>query len=288
MKKILLISTFLILGVNLFSFDWPIENTEAGNINANFGQKRGNTLSTSIVFKETTDDVKVIDSGRLLYYFDEENSDFYFPTTLGTSVIVTHNDELLSVYGNLNSESLDNHLYEYAVDYVGGKELGSTGNSGWQSVPGSLEFQIIDLKGNKAINPKLLMPRTENETPLNLANIKIENKNKEFFDLKVQKRFSAGIYKVYQEINTTSSPYKSSVTINGIETDYINYDTIGVENGKLYVLGKKKYTYNDLYSQEKLHLLGEATFTPGKLALGLSESDFLGKTKDATYNIVIY
>ena len=101
------------------------------------------------------------------------------------------------------------------------------------------------------------------------------------------KTFSSGLYRVYQKKNVVAVPYKTSVSINGVIVDQINYDTIIQENNKICITGKKKYTSNDVYPKENFHLLGEAMFTPGKITLGLSEQDMLGNSKNLVYNITV-
>ena len=216
---------------------------------------------------------------------DDDND--FFPSTLGTAVILSHEDNLLSVYANLDSETLTvNDKTELKVD--AGTTLGKCGNTGWQNGVTGLEFQILDTKNASAINPKILMSRTENEVALSLSGIYILNKNGDYFDLNAHKTFSSGLYKIFQKRNPIASPYKTTVTMNGIEFDQIGYDLIVQENGKTCVNGKKKYTSQDVYPDDKLQLLGEVMFTPGKTTLGLVVADILGNRKQLNYSVTVY
>lgn len=287
MKKILFTVSFILCSSFLFSFEWPQTNNENNSIKSYFGQKRGNQISSSLIF-ENPEPVKCIEDGTLLIVMSDENDDScFFPSTLGTSVIISHDDSLISVYGNLSSESVKENLNK--TTYVkSGDILGEIGNSSWKSGTSSLEFQIIDTKKNTAINPKVLLSRTNNELPLTLNDIVVENKNGNRFNLKTTKSFQSGLYRVYQKRNFVAAPYKTTVTINGVVVDQISYDAINQENNKIYVVGKKKYTNSDIYPDDEYQLLGETTFTAGKSTLGLYIEDFLGKSVQNNFIINIY
>lgn len=287
MKKIIIFITLLSFATSLFSFEWPQETVTKDNIKSYFAQNRGSILSTSIVFSEP-EDIKASDNGRLLIILTEnEEESVFFPSTLGTAVILAHEDNLLSVYGNMNTESLSvNDKTDVKIE--SGTTLGICGNTGWQDGISSLEFQIIDTKNSSAINPKVFMTRTDNEIPLSLSGIYLANKNGDFFELNSHRTFAAGLYRIYQKRNPVASPYKSVIMLNGIEFDQISYDLIVQENGKTCVNGKKKYTSSDVYPDAKLQLLGEAMFTPGKTTLGLAVNDILENRKYLNYNISIY
>ena len=285
-KKSALITLLLLISVQAFSFSWPQEEVSEKSFSSYFGQNRGNVISTSVVFSEP-EEVKASETGYILAILTENNDDSdFFPSTLGSAVILSHEDNLLSVYGNLDSETIT--LYntnEKMVD--AGATIGQSGTSGFQEGNSNLEFQIIDTKNKSAINPKVLMPRSEAELPLLLNGIMLGNKNNNYYDINVYKTFNSGLYKVYFKRNAIASPYKSSVSINGVIVDQISYDMITQENNKLCIIGKKKYTSTDLFPNNDLQLIGEAMLTPGRVTLGLSLTDALGNIKQLNYNIVI-
>ena len=287
MKKCLALITSIFITTSLFAFEWPLSEVTEESYTSYFGQNRGGLISASLCFKEPGE-VKAAETGYILAIITDNNDDTdFFPSTLGTSVILAHDDTLLSVYGNLDKDTLTlNDVNEKVVD--SGAILGNTGNSAWQNDTSHLEFQIIDTKDKSAINPKVLMPRSEKEIPLTLTGIFIENKNKDFIDINVYKSFPSGLYRVYRKRNPVAAPYRTSVSINGIVLDQISYDTVSQENQKLVITGKKKYTSTDVYPDDYLQLLGEAMFTQGKITLGLAESDILGNVKQLNYNISVW
>lgn len=282
---------FILLFVSIFlifqaaAFDWPQDEVTKDSFTSYFGQNRGNILSTSVIFSEPAE-IKAAEDGYILAILTENNDDSeFFPSTLGTAVILAHDDNLLSVYGNIDKDSLTLNETEKTIE--AGAILGQSGNSGYQNNNGNLEFQIVDAKNKSAINPKVLMPRSESEIPLSLSGIVIQSKNKDFYDINTYKTFNSGLYKVYFKRNAIAAPYKTSISINGLIVDQISYDTITQENNKLCIIGKKKYTSNDVFPEENLQLIGEAMFTPGRATLGLVITDFLGDVKQLNYSIII-
>ncbi len=285
-KKTILTSFAALFAIQAFSYSWPQDEVSQESYNSYFGQNRGNIISTSIVFSEP-EEVKAAETGYVITILTENNDDSdFFPSTLGTAVILSHEDNLISVYGNLEASSLT--LYNTDEKEIeAGATIGQSGTSGFQEGKSNLEFQVIDIKNKSAINPKVLMPRSETELPLLLNGIMLENKNNNFYDINISKTFNSGLYKVYFRRNSVAVPYRTSVSINGVIVDQISYDMITQENNKLCIIGKKKYTSSDVFPNEDLQLIGEAMFTPGRATLGLSLTDALGNIKQLNYNIVI-
>lgn len=286
MKKAALVFLASLMIFPAAAFDWPQADVTKDSFNSYFGQNRGDILSTSVIFSEPSE-IKSAESGYILAVLTENSDDSdFFPSTLGTAVILSHDDNLLSVYGNIDADTLTlKNENEKTVD--SGATIGFTGTSGYQTEHGNLEFQIIDTKNKSAINPKVLMPRSESEIPLTLNGIMIQNKNKELFDININKTYSSGLYKVYFRRNPVASPYKTAISLNGVIVDQISYDMITQENNKLCIIGKKKYTSSDIFPNDNLQLIGEAMFTPGRATLGLIITDSLGNVKQLNYNIVI-
>ena len=286
MRKIITSALIIFTCLFAFCFDWPQQEVSKNSFNSYFGQNRGGILSTSVIFSEP-EEIKAAENGYITAILTDTTDDTdFFPSTLGTAVILAHSDELVSVYGNLDADTLTlKNEKEHTID--AGAIIASSGNSGYQENKGNLEFKIIDSKNKAAINPIVLMPRSEEEIPLSLTGIIIVSKNNDFYDINTYKTYNSGLYKVYFKRNPVASPYKTSVSINGVIVDQLSYDMITQENNKLCIIGKKKYTDADIFPNNDLQLLGEVMFTPGRATLGLSISDMLGNVKQLNYNIVI-
>ena len=288
MKRFIISACLLFISSLAFSFDWPQEKVvQSDQFYSYFGQLRGETISNSLIFSEISD-VKAADDGYLTVIISEysDHTDF-FPSTLGNAVILSHTDNLLTVYGNIDSESLREDAFT-ENNIKCGKIFGTSGNSAWQQGHSSLEFQVIDTKNNTSINPRLLMPRVGKELPLYYNEIYLQGKNGRQYNVINQNILPSGIYKVYKKRQAVAVPYKTRVAINGTVVDQISYDLLRQDDNQICVSGKKNYSKSVLYPNNDLQLLGEATLTPGKNALQLTITDILGKEVNATYLLSIH
>lgn len=291
-KKMKRLLTFLFITLNVFSgfcFDWPQEEViQSDQFYSYFGQLRGETISNSLIFSEPSD-IKAADKGTIEIFIKEfnDNTDF-FPSTLGNAVIISHSDNLLTVYGNIDFDTINSEIFNSSEMIETGTVLGKSGNSAWQQGRSSLEFQVIDTKNNTAINPRLLMPRVGKELPLYYNEVILQNKNGRQFNASTQNSLPAGTYKVYKKRQAVASPYRTRVAINGTVVDQISYDLLRQDDFQICVSGKKNYAKNILYPNNDLQLLGETTLTSGKNALQLTLIDILGKETYATYMLSIY
>ena len=89
-----------------FAFDWPQLETASDSFYSYFGQLRGGTIETSLIFKDSSD-VKAADNGTIIATISEHNNDYgWFESTLGNAVIISHDNQLMTVYANLDSETI--------------------------------------------------------------------------------------------------------------------------------------------------------------------------------------
>ncbi len=276
---------FGILALSLsraMAFDWPQNEILSDSFYSYFGQLRGGTISTSLVFSESKE-VKAADSGRILAVLAEHDEDDIFDSTLGNAVIIAHKDNLATVYANLENEN-QAELFE-TKEIESGAKLGETSNSGWQTGEACLEFQVLDTKNHAYVNPRILMPRIGNELELTIKNLSAVNKKGDKFDFNSIKNLQAGTYFLYRERQETAMPYKTTVFVNGAAADSITYDTLLNKDGRICVNGKKNYSSDTVYPDAQSHFLGEVTLPRGKNTVSVVVQDILGKEKQITYTI---
>ena len=281
-----LLAALFLAALPLTAFDWPQNEVMSDTFYSYFGQLRGGIISTSLVFADASD-IKAADNGYVVAVINEYDDDsVFFPSTLGNAVILAHDDDLITVYGNIDKETIPPSLY-ISEKATTGTVFGSSGNAGWQQGRSSLEFQTIDTSNGNAVNPRVLMPRIGQELALSLTGITLENKGMRY-DLLVQRTLPAGLYRVYRQRQSVAIPYKTRVVVNGIVADEISYDQL-IQNGvSVYAVGRKNYPKEALYPDERLQLLGEATLTPGKNTLGIALTDILGAVTATSYSLTIY
>lgn len=288
MKKLYSLLIVSFISSSIFAFDWPQEKiVQADQFYSYFGQLRGDTISNSLIFSEPSE-IKAADDGKIVIFLsDYDEATDFFPSTLGNAVIIAHQDKILTVYANIDSESVNKEIFT-ADSVQTGFKLGMSGNSAWQQGKSSLEFQVIDTKDNTSINPRLLMPRIGKELPLYYNEIYLQDKNGRNFNIQAQNILPKGIYKIYKKRQSSAVPYRTRVAINGATEDNLSYDLLRQDDGQICVSGKKNYPKNILYPNNDLMLLGEANLPKGKIALQLTLFDILGKETPATYLLSVY
>jgi len=297
MKKLCITTVLISLTFSLFAYDWPVNSIKPENIKSFFAQKRGTTISSSLLISSEPEkgaeesfipEVKTIEDGRVLIVIsDIEDENSFFPSTLGQAVIVSHPDNILSVYGNLNNKN-DNNFY-YAEKVSSGTTIGTISNSAWSETKNSVELKILDTKRSLAINPVILLPKLEKEKSFPPTEIIVENKDGKRFDLNNNRTFLSGNYKFYQKRNENLVPMKITLSLNGELSDEISFTEIYQKDNTVYVSGKnKKYTIQNLYPDSKLLLLGETRIAKGKSVITFENYNHNGDKRIANYAVNNY
>ena len=286
MKKIFSIALALTVFSNLFSFDWPLKDVKSEQITGYFGQKNGSVPSTSLTISEA-EEVISSDIGNTLIILEDSNDDTdFFPSALGTAIIMSQEDNLICVYSNLDRNAIQTRAYTKNI--AKGEVLAKTGTSGYQKKDNSLNFQLIDIKERKAINPLTILPQLSNLPALSINNLQIRNKNGVAYDLQYAKNFNAGLYRLYFKRNELAVPYKTSILLNGELSDEIVFNSINQEGGKCNIMGLKNYSATEIYPDDKFMMIGEALLKPGKFTLSILFTDIKGDTRHINYNITVY
>jgi hypothetical protein len=269
----------LLSAVHLPAYEWPQIVNGTAPFHSYFGQSRGTTFGNSLIFSEPGT-VSAVDSGRLLAVLESGTAEMgWFEPALGNAVIITHGEQMLTVYGNLESVYVaqDTSLIE------SGLKLGTSGESGWQKGKSCLEFQVIDTKNKTSINPLILMPRTIVARKSLIGTVTAVNRKGESIDLTQRKTLPAGTYLFYQELKNTVMPYKTTVSINGAEVESITYDVLKQCQNRLCVIGKRQYTFDAIFAPPSRQLLTEVMLTAGKNTVTITASNFLGEESSAIY-----
>lgn len=271
----------------VFSFDWPQKETESDSFYSYFGQLRGSTISSSLIFKNSSD-VKASDRGTVTVILSDHGDDFgWFESSLGNSVIIAHNDGLSTVYSNLDDGSVPESL-EDSREVKGGDFLGTSGNSGWQEGQSCLEFKVFDSKNSSAVNPRILMPRIGKELPLSIGTVTLTDKNGTAHNLLIERRLPAGTYSVYRTRQPVAVPYKTIVAINGATVESICYDVLKESDGRLCAQGNARYPAAELYPDKSRQLAGKAELSKGTNTLSITVVNILNSASTISYKLEIY
>jgi hypothetical protein len=285
----------LCLACSLGAFDWPEADVlGAGAFALRFGQFRGGHILGSLIFAAPKE-VRSSDPGTILAVVrDPEDGSPAFHSTLGNTVILLHADDLLSIYGNLREIILDPREGEIP----GGTPLGFSGSSGWQyeaaGTGRGLEFQVADTKHSRLIHPWILMPRLPDEPPLRIYGISVMDKNRESYRLAERPSFPTGIYLFYHDVDPQRIPYRTTLSVNGMETESLTMNMITEREGKHTIQGRHYYTQEELYpdagvtgtSPGRRMLIGEATLIRGRNMIRISAFN-VNNTEESSLSYVV-
>lgn len=265
--------------VNLIAFEWPQEEVTHESFSSVFGQLRNGIFNTSIVFSDPAE-IKPCIKGNVVAVVGKNSGEMgWFESPLGNAVILAHEDELLSVYANLETVDIPKGLTYISADDV----IGTSGSSGWQHGQSSLEFQIIDIQKHSVINPRLLLPKLENDPKVHSYGITMVNRKGEEYDLRTRRSLPAGAYMVYRTREQNFMPYSTTVSVNGAAVETITFDMLGRTDTKLTVSGKKTYNVKDIYPNNTKQFLAEVTLSQGKNTLNISTKNINGEETSLTY-----
>lgn len=274
----------LMMMVPLAAFEWPQPGMTAQSFSSTFGQLRGSGLSSSLVFSEPAE-VAAIESGTVVATLGGNAGEMgWLHSPLGNAVILAHDDGLLSVYGNLEQVGIDDDTSRVAR----GQSLGTSGGSGWQSGKSSLELQVIDTERDAYINPRLLMPRFEEELPISLYGISLIGRNGETLELRTRRSLSAGIYRLYRGREQAFFPHATTVAVNGAAVETITFDSLTRSARRLTVAGRRPYNADEIYPTADKQFLAEITLSRGRNTLSVTVADLNGREYTASYTLEVW
>ncbi|MBE6349749.1 MAG: hypothetical protein E7062_03220 [Spirochaetaceae bacterium] len=281
MKRVVFSLIFLFFITAAFCFDWPVLYPQSP-IYSYFGQKRDNVTNFGLLFSDRQEVVS-IDGGQVLASVPSKKYRIgSFNSPLGNYVLVQHSGEMVSVYGNLESISLDSSVERIEL----GTLLGYSNDFGVFNQKTNLEFQIIDLKNKVFINPLLLLPKKQLKESLVITDVLCINKNGNNFNLATRKYLQMGSYGLYARIQ--GMPYKTQVILNGAVVESLTYDVFNANGGLLNVAGKKRYNLADLHRGDGSLFLSNIVLPYGKNNITILITDSQGIEKKLSYNVEVY
>jgi hypothetical protein len=286
MKKPCCFIITLLFAVNalLPTFEWPMDTVNALSFSSGFGELRGNMLSGSLVFI-ARGEVRAADDGIALAIIrDPDNGSDRFYSPLGNASAIDHNDDLLTVYGNLEAIVPDSVPFDLRT----GDVVGFAGASGWQGAQNGLEFQVIDVQQERVINPKRLMRPLADERPARLGGLSAVSKRGENYRLLETPSFPTGLYTLYHDFDRTLLPNTTIVSVNGTDIETITYDMMVERNGKLAIRGKKYYTQEEIYLDGRRMILAEVTLLRGRNTIRVAAQNINGEEISAVYVVNNY
>jgi len=266
-----------------FAFHWPQKVENATIFSSFFGQPRGSAFINSLIF-ENPAEVCAAEEGTVLIELASGIADMgWFETTLGNAIILSHKNEMLTVYGNLDEVTLQSDIEKVSNEM----KLGTSGTSGWQKGKNCLEFQVIDIKSKNLINPFVLMPVLQNKTELSIKNLVAISSAGKTVPIANYSKINSGIYRLYIKKQVAGMTYRTSVLVNGAVAENLTFDILSQKDNRLVVKGKNSYSFEEIYPDAENQLLAEVILSKGKNIITVTIEDFFGNSKVATYTVEV-
>ncbi|MEA1912139.1 MAG: M23 family metallopeptidase, partial [Spirochaetota bacterium] len=224
----------LLLG-NLYGFQWPVSDVV---LISTFGESEFDEYIKGLDIGGDVQDIRPIDSGELVYYSHYNSSPLDLPSGLGSFVIYQHKNGIRSLYGHLEDSSIKTDNYKVGMSDVIGT-MGSTGTT----VGSMLHLQVLDTEFKKYINPLLSLPFLDDKTNPVINEVILSSSQGRFM-LGSEKKIQSGIYSLSADIRDLSesagyycplAPYSISLFINGENLANINFESLRVEDGEMFL-----------------------------------------------------
>ena len=288
-KTFLLLSALLLAAApQAFSFGWPVKNLDPSKSAFTFSQNRKGSYCQSLLFTNAQG-ARAADKGKVIAVLTERQGDGdWFESPLGNALVISHNDGLLSVYGNLSAQTAQALSRKTMVEDE--EDLGQTAASAWSESleGGELEFQISDCESKSFINPMILMPRTLKPPRIVLEGITIENQFGRLYNLSSLRSVPAGVYKIYKKRQENIPVYKSEVYVNGSELEKITKETIKGQNGRLALAGQSLYVSGEFFPDDSLELLGHILLPHGSNTVTVTATNIFESSVSANFTVAGY
>lgn len=277
MKKNFFYPVLLFLVFPVFSLETPSD----GVMDSVLGKTRFGEVERGITYADS-ENVRVAGHGFLLMKFQKK---YGFPSTLGNSVIIAHDNGLVSVYGNLEDESITEF-----DNIQSGSTIARTGNSAFGN-SGDLIFQVIDTVQKAKLNPLLLLPEIQDKSRPALDSLVLTNSQGTDYAIYQNRRIRPGEYRVYvSSYDTIGRPgvrmpvYKTTFFVNGQEICEMRTETLKEKDGTLYYSGDSEIKVKA--DTGKGTEIGSVLLKPGKNTVSVELVD-LAKNS-STFNWVIW
>jgi hypothetical protein len=272
-----------VAGTSLSALEWPVQTPKVVSL---FGQRSRGVIEPGIVL-ENVETVQSAGNGSILMTLETNMNMSGFPGTLGNAVILSHDEGLLTVYGNLSSIDRANELTHVET----GTFLATAGTTAW-GYPSSCIFQVIDSEQKALLNPLMLLPLLPDQHGPSIKNV-IVAKNDQIYALGTTKSVRQGKYRIYADIpdtitgfNDELAPFRISVQVNGAEQASVPFEILTGNAGRL-SLSNSAYTWNEMYKDPDRIYLGELTLSRGRADIAVIARDIAGNERSVLFGLQI-
>lgn len=285
-------SFFLLVGgilspLFLFSIEWPTENR---TIRRFFGVNDGGRFFGGFEFT-TEIPVYTIEAGEVLFFDNDSYTPIRgFPAPLKNWIAIEHQEELISIYGKLESSpERTSALIDKGTPLGIPQKQGGTGER-------LLYFSLYDRKNKQWVHPALLLPPYEDtKAPLIRQVQLVPREGTVPIILGRAKTCKQGIYQIYLDVidtfdanpAVTSVPFTYQCFVNGIEHSRLQIDILYAKEGKLFMGKQKSLPVEQVYRKDGLVYLGDIQLTRGKVKIEFLVTDLVGNQRTSTFELMV-
>ena len=259
-----------------FSYDWPVEDRA---VTATFGENRWGHFHGGIDIGGGEQEIHPIESGEIIYFFEENDDPRGIPTGLGNFVVVEHERGIRSLYAHMRSENRDNIQISVTKEDV----LGIIGESG-SALGKHLHLEVFDGELNRLVNPLELLPELSDSTTPDIEALYLEQDGT-IVRLGPNTAISTGLWILIIDAYDTSNlngriypiaPYRVLVYLNGREEISLPFESLE-EDGRNLVLSESGHiTDEELYVEDWKLRVGKLLLQEGEMQLEVIVRDIAG------------
>ncbi len=273
-----------ILCASLSALEWP---TDTPAIAEAFAQNTGDGPSFGTSFTGPGP-IRATSGGEVIYARQRRDLASGLPSGLGAWMAIDHADGLISVYGRLDAATL---LSERTM-VERSSLLGYPAHTGPENQ--IFYFSLIDRTAGRYVNPAILMSRLLDEKQPTIRTIRLADSEGQALTLPTTRYIKQGEYNIfldtYDQMGETKAahtqqiaPVSISCLLDGEERFALDFETLQVENGLVYLETKSKREAKEVYEGTGEYHLGKLRLTRGKSVLQLIVRDIAGNERNVSY-----
>ncbi len=278
------ISVFMVL-MSIFAinaFEWTQNPVE---IEEYFSENRGGSFNSGVVYSKEGN-VSVAEDGKCVMTIVQYDDMGWFVSPLGNSAIVVHDNNMMSVYSNLDK----NFLIDTQKEVVLGEIIAKSGKSSWISGEKDDDFlgsgfSVLDIERATIINPVVLMKEDKTGSYISIRGLKAVDRRGKKVDLYNGALIDAGQYTLYMEKPKNSMIHQSQVSLNGEIKEKTSYDSIHQEGNALTVAGNGNYTFLEIYPDDTYMRLADVLLQRGTSTIEILLSNNGGSKTSNRYRL---
>ncbi len=265
-------------------FQWPVDDLA---LTATFGESRWDHFHGGIDIGGGRQDIRPIDDGEVIYYFEESKSDTRIPTGLGNFIVIEHARGIRSLYAHLEPGTIDtNQVFVAKEDTIG--KTGETGSS----LGRHLHFEVSDREFHQLVNPMRLLPELPDRSAPAIGKMLlvrdrgvVRSDVEDEIDLGSAKSITAGNWGILLEVYDVSeyvdyfcpmAPYQVQVYLNGEQKLSVVFDGIGEAGNRLGLIQAEDATFESFYLDDWLFSAGTLSIPEGEVKIEIVASDYSG------------